>query len=74
MLFVRAEQEGEVTDQVDPMEMAQIIEALYTDCLMEWSQGRLKRLNLALQRRTAIVLAGLRPGAAFPSRETSLDL
>lgn len=74
MLFVRAEQEGEVTDQVDPMEMAQIIEALYTDCLMGWSQGRLKRLSPALQRRTAIVLAGLRPGAAFPSSETSLDL
>ena len=71
MLFVRAEQEGEVTDQVDPMEMAQIIEALYTDCLMEWSQGRLKRLNPALQRRTAIVLAGLRPGAAFPSHQAA---
>jgi AcrR family transcriptional regulator len=64
MLFVRAREEGEVTDQVDPSEMAQIVEALYTDCLMEWSQGRLKRLNPALQRRTAIVLAGLRPGAA----------
>jgi len=64
MLFVRAREEGEVTDQVDPAEMAQIVEALYTDCLMEWSQGRLKRLNPALQRRTAIVLAGLRPGAA----------
>jgi AcrR family transcriptional regulator len=64
LLFVRARAEGEVTDQVDPAEMAQIIEALYTDCLMEWSQGRLKRLNPALQRRTAIVLAGLRPGAA----------
>ena len=64
MLFARAQGEGEVTDQVDPMEMAQIIEALYTDSLMEWSQGRLKRLNPVLQRRTAIVLAGLRPGAA----------
>lgn len=73
-LFVRAQQEGELTDQVDPTEMAQIIEALYTDCLMEWSQGRLTRLNPALRRRTAIVLAGLRPGAAFGSRETSLDL
>jgi len=64
MLFARAQGEGEVTDQVDPKEMAQIIEALYTDSLMEWSQGRLKRLNPVLQRRTAIVLAGLRPGAA----------
>lgn len=65
VLFVRAREEGEVTDQVDPAEMAQIVEALYMDCLMEWSQGgRLKRLNPALQRRTAIVLAGLRPGAA----------
>jgi hypothetical protein len=60
-----------VTDQVEPMEMARIIQALYIDCLMEWSRGRLKRLNPALQRRTAIVLAGLRPGAAFPLRETS---
>jgi AcrR family transcriptional regulator len=64
MLFVRAVGEGEVTDQVDPTEMAKIIEALYTNCLLEWSQGRLKRLNPALHRRTAIVLAGLRPGAA----------
>jgi hypothetical protein len=71
MLFVRAQQEGEVTDQVEPMEMAQIIEALYTASLMEWSQGRLKRLNPALRRRTAIVLAGLRPGSAFPVRKTS---
>ena len=28
---------------------------------VEWSQGRLMALSLALQRRTAIVLAGLRP-------------
>ena len=32
---------------------------------MEWSQGRLRHLNAALQRRIAIVLAGLRPGSAF---------
>ena len=61
MLFVRARKEGEVTDGVDPSEMAQIVEALFHDSLMEWSQGRLKHLNAALQRRTAIVLAGLRP-------------
>lgn len=67
LLFVRAQEAGEVTGQVEPMEMAQIIEALYTDCLLEWSQGRLQRLNPALQRRTSIVLAGLRPGAAFPA-------
>ena len=71
LLFVRAQQEGEVTDQIEPIEMAQIIQALYADCLMEWSRGRLKRLNPTLQRRTAIVLAGLRPGAAFPPGETS---
>ena len=62
MLFARARDGGEVTDQVDPAEMAQIVEALFVDSLMEWSQGRLKALNPALQRRTAIVLAGLRPG------------
>jgi len=61
MLFARAREEGEVTDGVDPSEMAQIVEALFLDSLMEWSQGRLKHLNAALQRRTAIVLAGLRP-------------
>jgi hypothetical protein len=61
MLFVRAREEGEVTDGVDPSEMAQIVEALFLDSLMDWSQGRLKHLNSALQRRTAIVLAGLRP-------------
>jgi len=72
MLFVRAQEEGEVTDQVEPSEMAQIVEALYTDSLLAWSQGRLKRLNPALQRRTSIVLAGLRPGAAFPSPETRI--
>ena len=65
MLFSRARAEGEVTDQVEPSEMAQIIEALYLDSLMEWSQGRLKTLSEALRRRIAVVLAGLRPGAAF---------
>ena len=50
-----------MTDGVDPSEMAQIVEALFLDSLMEWSQGRLKHFNAALQRRTAIVLAGLRP-------------
>ena len=61
MLFARAREEGEVTDRVDPAEMAQIVEALFVDSLMEWSQGRLKHLNSALHQRTAIVLAGLRP-------------
>jgi len=45
--------------------MAQIVEALYVDSLREWSQARLRHLNPALQRRTAIVVAGLRPGSAF---------
>ncbi len=67
MLFARARHEGEVTDKVEPAEMAKIVEALYLDSMREWSQGRLKHLNAALQRRTAIVLAGLRPGAAFPA-------
>jgi AcrR family transcriptional regulator len=62
--FMRPRRPGD-----EPMEMAQIIEALYTDCLIEWSRGRLKWLNPALQRRTSIVLAGLRPGAAFPAPE-----
>jgi len=61
MLFARAQGQGEVTGKVDPSEMAQIVEALFVDSLMEWSQGRLKALSPALQRRTAIVLAGLRP-------------
>ncbi|HEY3880227.1 MAG TPA: helix-turn-helix domain-containing protein [Trebonia sp.] len=65
IVFTRAQEEGEVTDKVDPSEMAQIVEALYLDSLREWSQGKLKHLNPALQRRTAIVLAGLRPGSAF---------
>jgi hypothetical protein len=41
--------------------MAQIVEALFVDSLMEWASGRQKQLNASLQRRTAIVLAGLRP-------------
>ena len=45
--------------------MAQIVEALFVDSLREWSSGRAKHLNPSLQRRTAIVLAGLRPGSAF---------
>ncbi|GAA3226655.1 helix-turn-helix domain-containing protein [Actinocorallia longicatena] len=65
ILFARAVEVGEVTDAVEPGEMAQIIEALYVDSIMEWSKGRLKHLKPSLQRRTAVVLAGLRPGAAF---------
>jgi len=65
MLFTRAREEGEVTDQVEPSEMAQIVEALYLDSLREWSQGRLTDLSKSLLRRIAIVVAGLRPGSAF---------
>jgi AcrR family transcriptional regulator len=68
LLFVRAREQGEVTDQVDPSEMAKIIEVLYMDSLLEWSMGRRKHLNQTLQRRASIVLAGLRPGAAFPNQ------
>ncbi len=39
MLFARARDEGEVTDKVDPAEMAQIVEALYVESLMEWSRA-----------------------------------
>jgi AcrR family transcriptional regulator len=65
IVFTRAQEEGQVTDKVDPSEMAQIVEALYLDSLREWSYGRLRHLNPALQRRIAIVVAGLRPGSAF---------
>jgi len=61
VLFERAQARREVTDKVKPREMAQIVEALYVDSLMEWSQGRRKQLNASLQRRTSIVVAGLRP-------------
>jgi AcrR family transcriptional regulator len=61
ILFTRAQKEGEVTDQVEPTEMAQILEALVVDSLIEWAGGRLPRLNPTLHRRAAIVLAGLRP-------------
>jgi AcrR family transcriptional regulator len=61
LVFERAQEQGEVTGQVEAGEMAQIVEALFVDSLMEWAQGRQKQLNSSLQRRTAIVLAGLRP-------------
>jgi hypothetical protein len=64
LLFERAQSQGEVTDQVQPAEMAQILEALLVDSVMEWSQGRLRQLNAAINRRTSIVLAGLRPDNA----------
>jgi AcrR family transcriptional regulator len=62
LVFEQAQERGEVTGQVPAVEMAQIVEALFVDSLMEWAQGRQKQLNASLQRRTAIVLAGLRPG------------
>ncbi|MBL7502265.1 helix-turn-helix transcriptional regulator [Frankia sp. CNm7] len=65
VLFERAQKEGEVTDQVEPAEMAQIIEALALDTVLEWATGRQSRLNVALHRRTAIVLAGLRPDSSL---------
>jgi AcrR family transcriptional regulator len=60
-LFARAQKDGEVTAQVEPAEMAQIVEALVLDSILEWAEGRTGRLNQALHRRTAIVLAGLHP-------------
>jgi AcrR family transcriptional regulator len=64
-LFVRAQKEGELTDKVEPAEMAQILEALVVDSLMEWAQGRSTKLNQSLHRRTAIVLAGLHPDSGL---------
>ncbi|EFC85511.1 TetR/AcrR family transcriptional regulator [Parafrankia sp. EUN1f] len=65
-LFAKAQEKGEVTGQIEASEMAQILEALVVDSIMEWSQGRLSRLNQALYRRAAIVVAGLHPDNALP--------
>lgn len=61
LVFARGQEQLEVTERVEAAEMAQIVEALFVDSLMEWASGRQKQLNASLQRRTAIVLAGLRP-------------
>ena len=64
LLFDRAQEEGEVTDQVKPWEMANILQALVLDSIMEWSRkGGRGRVTSTLQHRMAILLAGLRPGA-----------
>ncbi len=59
-LFARAQEEGEVTDQISPSEMSHILEALVLDSIELWSLGKGK-LNQLLRRRTAFVLAGLHP-------------
>lgn len=61
LMFEAAQARGEVTDRLPAAEMAQIMEALLVDCVMEWSQGRLRQLQAALNRRTSIVIAGLNP-------------
>ncbi|OHV21291.1 TetR family transcriptional regulator [Parafrankia soli] len=65
-LFAKAQEKGEVTQRVDPSEMAQILEALVVDCIMKWSHGRLPKLNQALHLRAAIVTAGLHPDVNLP--------
>ncbi|WP_026310827.1 TetR/AcrR family transcriptional regulator [Parafrankia elaeagni] len=66
-VFAKAQKKGEVTEEIEPGEMSQILEALVVDSIMEWSHGRLGRLNQALYRRAAIVTAGLHPDVTLPS-------
>jgi AcrR family transcriptional regulator len=61
-LFIRAQEVGEIPSNIEPAEMAQMLQALVMDSILDWSAGH-SDLGAALWSRTALLVAGLREPA-----------
>jgi AcrR family transcriptional regulator len=61
-LFARAQEVGELPSNIEPAEIAQMLEALLMDSILDWSAGH-SDLGTALRSRTALLVAGLREPA-----------
>jgi AcrR family transcriptional regulator len=58
-LFIYGQEQGELPADIDPAEMAQMLQALVMDSILDWAAGSTD-LGPALRRRSSLVLAGLR--------------
>jgi AcrR family transcriptional regulator len=58
-LFTRAQADGEIPGAIDAAEMAQMLEALVMDSILDWTTGH-SDLGASLRRRTLLLVAGLR--------------
>jgi AcrR family transcriptional regulator len=58
-LFTHGQEQGELPADIDPAEMAQMLQALVMDSILDWAAGKAD-LGPALRRRSSLVLAGLR--------------
>jgi AcrR family transcriptional regulator len=61
-LFARAQEVGELSSTMEPAEMAQMLQALVMDSILDWSGGH-SDLGAALRSRAALLVAGLREPA-----------
>ena len=71
-VFSRAQEEGEVAADRSAEDMAQMLEALVMDSILDWAVCQVE-LEPALKARTAVLLAGLRrrpPVLAKPTRSS----
>lgn len=58
-LFARAREQGELTSAVEAPEMGEMMQALVMDSILDFAAGH-SDLAVALRRRSALLLAGLR--------------
>jgi AcrR family transcriptional regulator len=61
-LFARAREEGELPSDIDAAEMAQMLQTLVMDSILDWSAGH-SDLGGSLRNRTTLLVAGLREPA-----------
>jgi AcrR family transcriptional regulator len=61
-LFARAQEEGELPSEIEPTEMAQMLQTLVMDSILDWAAGH-SDLGASLRSRTNLVVAGLRESA-----------
>jgi AcrR family transcriptional regulator len=61
-LFARAQEEGELPSDIDAPEMAQMLQTLVMDSILDWSAGH-SDLGASLRSRTTLLVAGLREPA-----------
>jgi hypothetical protein len=62
-VFARARDEGELPPEADVGELAQMLQALVMDSILDWANGRAD-LGPKLRRRGALLLAGVQASVA----------
>jgi AcrR family transcriptional regulator len=66
LVFAQAKQDGEVVAEIPSSEMARILVTLAMDAIVDWTASH-SDLRESLNRRAAIVVAGLKYPVALPS-------